>query len=264
ALTALIPGPFLQNLTLRDLTIGGVGSQVAPMIVKGCVGVTLENVQCELADPGAAGHGFNLGDCRKVTLTNCRRPVGTEFGAVQNLEIYGGEITAFVCDEFSRQIEIHGARLSGDFTAFQGCSDVKIFGGSHAFNNVSVTCDRFAMYGAKVSAGNFGIIGASPTLVDVEFTSHIGYHLNPDCTDGFISGVRVVGATGTTPSGYIELYPGSTGQYTPVLGGGRLLDNSGGGWSALGAAQAVVTVPAAVNDYAQFGSVVVSGLGLLS
>src|SRR5262249_10893188 len=168
------------------------------------------------------------------------------------------------CGEFSQQIEFHGTRLSGNFSIFATCEDVKVFGGSHAFYNVTVTCDRFAMYGATVSAGNFGIIGASPTLVDVEFTSHIGYHLNSSCTHGLIAGVRVAGAMGTTPSGYIELYPGSTGQYTPVIGGGFLVDNSGGGWSALGAAQAVVTVPAAVNDYAQFGSVIVSGLGLLS
>src|SRR5262249_52410715 len=116
--TALIPRPFLGDFTIPDLTIGGVGSQVPSSQIKRCVGVTLENVQFELGDPAALPTGFGLANCRKVTIINCRMPYAAEFNAVQNAAFYGGEVADFFCGEFSRQIEFHGTRLSGDFTVF--------------------------------------------------------------------------------------------------------------------------------------------------
>jgi hypothetical protein len=261
-LTALIPGPFLEDIAIRDLVIGGEGGTgAAGLFLIGCVGLTLENVQFELGDPAAvAGTAFALANCRKVTLVNCRIPYGTGFNNVQNLVVYGGEIANFECEEYCQEIEIHGTRLSGDFTIFPTCEDVKVFGGSHTLFNCPVFCDRFGMYGAKLSANAFGITGASPALVDVEVTSPIGIGINAGCTDGFIAGVRFPSGGG------IQLAFGSSGQYVPVRYdpatgvGGVVVDNSRGGWSALGANQVVLAVPSAVNDYTQFGSVIVSRL----
>jgi hypothetical protein len=227
ALTALIPGPFPEDFAIRDLVIGGEGGAgAAGLFLIGCVGLTLENVQFELGDPAAvAGTAFSLANCRKVTLINCRIPYGTGFNNVQNLVVYGGEITNFECEEFCQEIEIHGTRLSGDFTIFETCADVKVFGGSLTLQYGTIRCDSFRLCGSKVSAVAFGITGASPSLVDIQWDSPNGCHLNPGCTNGFISGIRFV------PGGFLNLLAGSSGYYDGVTGGFGVVGEGAAYWT---------------------------------
>jgi hypothetical protein len=199
--------------------------------------LTLENMQFELGDPEADQGVLGLTTCRRVTLTNCRTPIlknpddnlrdAVGLNGAQNVAFYGGEIAGFVCEEFSREIECHGTRLSGDFGVRPNCEDVRVYGGDHMLRYFGANGDRFHMSGCRVYAVAFGIVGASPGLVGVEFQAPIVHVLESPCKNAFIAGIRV------GPGGSIGLAVGSTGQYLPAMGGGTINDLTGGGWTAI-------------------------------
>lgn len=118
---ALVLGPFVQDVTVRGLTMAVPAMEPAApcLLARGCVGLTLDGVRCL---PDAAGLepwqrvdvGFSTS--AHLRLTGCTLPHGVGGGTAHDVKVLGCDTGHIVLEEDCSRILIAG----GDCHAHQG------------------------------------------------------------------------------------------------------------------------------------------------
>jgi hypothetical protein len=213
--TCLVPGPFVENLAIRNVKVGGIQFRGnASIVISGGVNLTLENVQMVAGDTDLIADGMGLVECQNVRIVNCFGDV--EQGSGQNFSIEDSWLEGFVTHAFGRDFTLSRCRIDGPMRiwfgsyryTFRDCEfDLSVsdpFYGSDSSDIVFSNC-RIVTTG-----GTWGFNGPRMRMQDVRILAG-SIDLGAQCTDCVLENVTM------PSSSTITFGAGSTGHYSNLI-----------------------------------------------
>jgi hypothetical protein len=214
--TCLIPGPFIENLAIRNLNIGGLvplEAGVGAIFVEGGVNVTIENVQMVNGDDGLVPDLIHFVGSQDIRLGNCRSEIG--LSTSNTASIVDCFVNDYVTHSFVRDVVFSRCRMQGSIVPatsslrfrFEDCE----FDQTGTDSLTATDSEDLAFINCRVMSTGYGwtMEGPRVRIQDLQIFSGI-IELRAGCSDAVIENVGLHGSASLT------IQAGSSGQYANI------------------------------------------------